>query len=201
MPGIKASEDERKEQLLAAARQVAVTEGLDRLTIRRVAGAAGLSHGLVHFHFDSKERLLLALLDRLLEQTSAFEVGPDIATKDSPLQRLHALLSQEMRRLSADRESIQLFFDFWLMGTRHRAVRRRMVTELKRYREAFRPMVDEVLGAEPGRFSGVTSDGLCAAVVAIIKGSAVQAFIDPRAFREDQVTVAVTSLLAPRDQR
>lgn len=197
MPGVRASEEERKDQLLAAARDVAVAEGLDRLTIRRVAGAAGVSHGLVHFHFESKERLLLALLDRLLRDTSAFEVGRDIASIDAPLRRLHALLNQEMRRLSADRANIRLFFEFWLMGTRHRAVRRKMVAELQRYREAFRPVVEDVLRAEPERFAGVAPDGLCAAAVAIIKGSAVQSFIDPKAFQEGQVTAAVTRLLDP----
>lgn len=196
VPGIKAGEGERKEQLLAAAYDVAVREGLDRLTIRRVAAAAGLSHGLVHFHFASKDRLLIALLDRLLERTSAFEVGPGIAAIPSPLERLLALLRQEMGRLSSDREGLRLFFDFWLMGTRHREVRERMRGELERYREAFRPMVEEVLRSEPTRFEGVSAEGLSAVVVAFIKGSAVQSVIDPGGFDVHQFTMAANALLA-----
>jgi AcrR family transcriptional regulator len=196
VPGAKAAEDERKDQLLEAAFGVATREGLDRLTVRRVAAEAGLSHGLVHFHFRTKERLLLALLDRLLERTSVLELGPESADVASPLDRLVGLLRQEMLRLSSDRARIHLFFDFWLMGTRNRRVRARIRGQLERYREAFRPIVEEVLRAEPERFAHVTPEGLSAVVVGFIKGSAVQSVIDPKGFDLAQFTVAADALLS-----
>jgi TetR/AcrR family transcriptional regulator, transcriptional repressor of bet genes len=196
MPGSKAGEEERKEQILAAAFEVATREGLERLTIRRVAAEAGLSHGLVHFHFESKARLLLAVLDRLFDRTAAFDVGPEILRIDSPLDRLLALLRQEMARLTHDRASIHLFFDFWLMGTRHPRIRGRMRAELERYRETFRPMVEQVLHAEPDRFAGVSPDALSAVVVAFVKGSAVQSVIDPGRFDVSQFTLAANALLS-----
>lgn len=204
MPGQKADVAARREQILAAAYQVAARRGLEGLTVRRVAAAAGLSHGLVHFHFRSKAELLSALLDWVLETTAAFQVGPAIAGVKAPLDRLLALLRQEMERLTRDRRRIHVFFDFWLMGTRHAPIRARMRGELERYREAFRPMVEEVLRAEPQRFAGVTVDGLSAVVVAFIKGSAVQSVLDPRAFDVEQFTHAANALLAqlepaPRD--
>lgn len=196
MPGQKAAEAERREQILAAAFQVATRDGLEGLTIRRVAAAAGLSHGLVHFHFKSKGDLLVALLDRLLEETAWCTVGPEIAAIGPPLQRLLALLRQEMGRLTSDRARIHLFLDFRLMATRNAKIRRRMRAELARYRATFRPMVEEVLQAEPRRFAGVTAEGLSAVVVAFIKGSAVQAVIDPRGFDVAPVAAAATALLA-----
>jgi AcrR family transcriptional regulator len=65
MPGQKAAEADRQEQILAAAMDVATRHGLEGLTIRRVASEAGLSHGLVRFRFKSKAELLATLLDRL----------------------------------------------------------------------------------------------------------------------------------------
>jgi hypothetical protein len=62
-----------------------------------------------------------------------------------------------MRRITSDRARIHLFFDFWLMGTRHLRIRARMRAELARYRQAFRPVVDEVLRSEPNRFANVTA--------------------------------------------
>lgn len=196
MPGAKAGEKERKEQILTAALTVAIREGLEGLTVRRVAAEAGLSHGLVHFHFKSKAKLLVALLDRLLNRTAAFEVGPEILAIESPLDRLLALLRKEMGRLTNDREHVHLFFDFWLMGTRQPRIRARMRAELERYREAFRPMVEEVLRAEPHRFAGVSPDGLAAVIVAFIKGSAVQSVIDPKGFDVSGFTVAANALLS-----
>lgn len=196
MPGEKAAEAERQEQILAAAFEVATKHGLEGLTIRRVATQAGLSHGLVHFHFTSKAELLVALLDWLFATTAAFVMRPEIARIRSPLQRLLALLKQEMGRITSDRARIHLFFDFWLMGTRNPRIRRRMSAELTRYRQAFRPMVEEVLRAEPNRFPDVTPETLCAVVVAFIKGSAVQAVIDPSGLDVPQFTAAVNGLLS-----
>ena len=196
MPGQKAAEGERREQILAAAFEVATRRGLEGLTIRRVGAVAGLSHGLVHFHFRSKADLLEALLDRLFETTRAFRIGPEIARIESPFQRLVGLLRQEMARLSSDRERVHLFFDFWLMGTRHRRIRARMRAELERYRQAFLPMTEEVLRAEPERFAGVTPEGLSSVVVAFIKGSAVQAVIDPDGFDVGRFMKAANALLS-----
>jgi hypothetical protein len=71
-----------------------------------------------------------------------------------------------------------------------------MRTELARYREAFRPMVDEVLRSEPNRFANVTAEALSAVVVAFIKGSAVQAVIDPRGLDVTRFIAAAHALLS-----
>ena len=182
MPGTKAPEALRREQIMRAAYEVAAREGLDGTTILQVAAAAGLSPGLVPFHFGSKRRLLLSLLDWLLETTTVLHVGPEITSLPSPTERLLALLRQEMARLSSEPERIRLTFDFWTAGIRDEAVRARMRTEFARYREAFRPMVEAVLAAEPERFGGVTAEGLAAVAVSFIKGCAVQSMIDPEHF-------------------
>lgn len=196
MPGRRAGEEERKAQILRAAYRVASQRGLDRLTVRLVASEAGLSSGLVHFHFKTKEALLIALLDRVLETTTVLRVSEEIAAIPSPLERLLALLRQEMDRLTRDRGQIRVFFDFWSMGMRSSRVRRRMRAELQRYREAFRPMAEEVLAAEPERFPGVTAEGLAAVSVGFIKGCAVQSVIDAEHFDVGQFLAAASGLMA-----
>ncbi|HVX38762.1 MAG TPA: TetR/AcrR family transcriptional regulator [Gemmatimonadaceae bacterium] len=179
MPGTKADEAARREQVLKAAYQLATRRGLSALTIRDVAERAGLSSGLVLFHFGSKEQLLLALLEWVLESTTILRVGPEVAAIDPPIDRLLAVLRQEMARLSAEPARIRLFFDFWSAGIWNRPIRVRMQRELDRYREAFLPIATDVLAAEPDRFPGVTPDGLSAVAVSFIKGCAVQSMIEP----------------------
>ena len=48
----------RKQDILKAAIEIIVREGLTSFTIRKVADAAGISTGLVMYHFESKEKLL-----------------------------------------------------------------------------------------------------------------------------------------------
>jgi len=196
MPGPRAAEEDRKAQILQAAYEVGSQRGLSGLTVRLVAAEAGLSNGLVHFHFKTKEALLIALLDWLLATTTVLQVSDEVAAIPSPLDRLLALLRQEMDRLIRDRPRVHLFFDFWLMGIRHRKIGKRMRAELDRYRETFLPMAEEVLAAEPERFPGVTPEGLAAVSVGFINGCAVQSMIDPDHFDVAQFIRATNGVMA-----
>jgi AcrR family transcriptional regulator len=195
MPGQKASEAERRGQLLRAAYDVASRDGLDAVTIRTVAAEAGLSNGLVIFHFTSKDQLLLALLDYVLATTTVLHITEDIAAIESPLERLIALLQREMNRLASEPRRIRLFFEFWTQGFGHPLIAAKMQVELARYRAAFRPMAAQVLDTERERFSHVTPDGLAAVAVSFIKGCAVQSMLDPETFDIKEYLAAANGLI------
>ena len=103
-----------------------------------------------------------------------------IAAISDPLERFVALLRQEMARLSADPKRNRLFFEFWSAGLWNRDIRVRMQRELDRYREAFRPMAEAVIAADPDRFVGITPASLAAVAVSFIKGCAVQSMVEPQ---------------------
>ena len=201
MPGQKASEATRRGQILRAAYDIAARRGLDALTVRQVAERAGLSVGLVLFHFKAKDALVLAVLDHVLATTTVLHVTEDIAGISPPRERLLALLRREMWRLSSEPRRIRLFFDFWALGFTNRRIRAKMQAELDRYREAFRPIVDEVLKADPARFAGVTAEGLAAVSVSFIKGCAVQSMIDPENVNIDEFLAATQGLFGPTHAR
>jgi hypothetical protein len=69
----------RREQIRAAAYELAAESGLRAITIRGVAQRAGLSTGLVLFHYGSKQRLVLGVLDWVLETTIALCQEPAVA--------------------------------------------------------------------------------------------------------------------------
>ena len=179
MPGTKANEAVRREQIRSAAYELAAEFGLRAITIRDVAERAGLSTGLVLYHYGTKEQLVLDVLSWVLETTTALRIGPDIADVATPGERLLALLRQEMVRLSSESLRTRLFFEFWSAGLWDPAIGVRMKHELDRYRDAFRPMAAEVLAADPALFPGVTADGLAAVIVSFIKGCSVQSLIEP----------------------
>jgi TetR/AcrR family transcriptional regulator, transcriptional repressor of bet genes len=195
MPGQKASEEARRMQILKAAFEVASRKGLDALTVRLVAHRAKLSTGLVLFHFKTKDQLIVALLDYVIETTTFLHVTEDIASTPAPLDRLLALVRRDMNRLASEPRLIRLFFDFWARGFTHALIRTKMRAELDRYRKAFRPVAREVLRAEPERFAGVTAEGLSAVAVSFIKGCAVQSMIDPENFDIEEYLAATNGLL------
>ncbi|MFL5381560.1 MAG: TetR/AcrR family transcriptional regulator [Longimicrobiaceae bacterium] len=192
----RAPVDVRREQILRAAFEVASREGIGGLTIRAVAAEAELSHALVLHYFERKERLVHALLDWLIETTSVLHVSDDVARFPRALDRLHALLQQEMARLSHQPRHTRLFFEFWALGARHEEIRLRISAELARYRAAFRTIMEELLQADPARFVGATADGMAAIAVSWIHGCAVQAMIDPARFDTDEYLAAVRRIAA-----
>lgn len=195
MPGQKASVAERREQILTAAHHVALRQGIDGLTVRAVAARARLSHGLVLFHFKRKDQLVAAVLDRVLAATLPLHFVGDAVPAGDPRERLRAVLRQEVDRLSRDTRQVRLFLEYWALGTRHPAIRARISADLERYRAAFRPLTEDVLAAEPARFTGVTPEGLAAVAVSFINGCAVQAMIDPGHFDVEKYLAAVHGML------
>jgi AcrR family transcriptional regulator len=197
MPGTKVAEALRREQIVAAAYALAVRGGLRAITIRDVARKGGMSTGLVIFHFRTKDRLILALLDSVLATTTALAVDPDIAGIANPLDRLVTLLRQEMARLSAEPSRNRLFFEFWNEGMWNRAIRVRMQRELDRYRLAFHPMAAAAIAADPLRFAGVDAADLAAVAVSFIKGGAVQSMVEPQLDIPGFLRAVETLLAAP----
>ncbi len=185
----------RREQIVRAAFAVASREGIGRLTVRGVAAEAGISHALVLFHFGRKERLVRALLDAVIGGTAVLDISEDVARFPYARDRLHALLQQEMLRLSREPQQTRLFLEFWAMGAREEEIRTHISAELERYRSAFRALMEEMLVKEPAAFAGATADGLAAVAVSWIHGCAVQAMIDPEHFDTDEYLTAVRSMI------
>jgi AcrR family transcriptional regulator len=85
------SDGERSRALiLEAAARLATVEGLDGLSLGRLADHVGMSKSGLFAHFGSKEELQLATIDAAAEVFDEYVVSPALALED-PLERLDAL--------------------------------------------------------------------------------------------------------------
>ncbi|ATB32004.1 TetR/AcrR family transcriptional regulator [Melittangium boletus] len=57
--------EERRQQIVQGLLSVMAERGYERASIAEIAKAAGLSPGLVHYHFTQKQEVLLALVEQL----------------------------------------------------------------------------------------------------------------------------------------
>jgi TetR/AcrR family transcriptional regulator, transcriptional repressor of bet genes len=192
MPGRKAPEEHRRKDILRAAYEVAVRHGIESLTVRAVAARAAVSHGTVLFHFDRRDALVQALLERVLEATTVLRI-PDEVDRLTAAERMRTLLGAEMERLSRDPRHFRLFLEYWALGVRDAVIRKRVVGALDGYRRAFRDVGDALgQGARAARrspgsetahaISKVATDGLAGVAVSLVHGCALQAVIDPKNF-------------------
>lgn len=183
MPGRKVPEAARRDEILRAAYRVAARDRLGGLTVRAVAAEAGVSAGLLLFHFESKDGLLVDLLDWMLAHTIvAGEMHRRPPEDVPPEQWLLGLVERDLRHLLAQRERIELFYDYWVLGTRHPVIRRLIRRALHRYRESFRPAAAAVCAAYPTRFTDLAPDDLAGVCAAFIEGCATQTVLDPDRF-------------------
>jgi TetR/AcrR family transcriptional regulator, transcriptional repressor of bet genes len=195
MPGHRAPEDQRREAILRAAARVARKERLTGCTVERVAREAGISKGLVFFYFENKDTLLVALLEWLLERTIVAEPSGAFPPDASAHQRFMMVLRHDIERLPAQRERVELFFDYWVLGTRHPEVQRMIRAALTRYRDALRPYADEVVQADPERFRSTGADGLAAVAASFIEGCALQVVMDPERFDVEEYLATLHALV------
>lgn len=196
MPGRKAPEEQRREEILKAAYRVAARERLAGLTGRAVAAEAGVSSGLVFFYFGDRDGLLVALLEWLLEVTVVGPELPALIEGRTPGERMLSAIRRDVERLPRQRERVELFFDYWVMGTRHGEVQRMIRAALERYRVVFRPLAAAVIEAEPERYAGVDADGLAAVAAGFIEGCALQIAMDLEHFDVEAYMRTLQTLVA-----
>lgn len=197
MGGAKLPEQERSDAILAAAYRIALTEGLDAVTARRVATTAGISPGLVFFHFQSKDGLLQALLDGLLTGTLDALTDPSLSAL-APWDRLERMIRVELDRLVEYHAGVELLFAFYF-SRRDDLYRTRIEASFGRYLEAFVPVCREVAGpgADTGvgaGAGGVSGDDLASTVVALIHGASIQAIRSPASVNREALLATIRSL-------
>jgi AcrR family transcriptional regulator len=194
MPGQRENQATRQEQILEAAYEVALRRGIDGLTVRAVAARARLSHSLVLFHFKRKDQLGLALLDRVLAGTLSLTLPNEIRTIRNPRERLQALVSQELQRMSEEPRRLRLLLEFWTRGGHNAVIRQKIGAGLSEYRTAFQDVLSEMSNGKTGGRS--SSAGLAAVAVSLIIGYPVQAMLDPERLGEGEYLASVQGVLA-----
>ncbi len=84
--------DERRVQLVESALALAERGGVGAVTVRAVAEHAGVSLGVVHYCFDSKEALVVAMAETLIDQLGeAMNAASDLPDEDPAPQGLTGL--------------------------------------------------------------------------------------------------------------
>lgn len=111
--GRKASKETRRQQLIEATIDSLAKRGYSDTTLADVADGAGLSRGIVNFHFESKENLLIATLQYMSEEygdhwNSALEkAGPSVAS------RLWAIVHADFDRKICTKRKLAAWCAFW----------------------------------------------------------------------------------------
>jgi acyl-CoA thioesterase FadM/DNA-binding transcriptional regulator YbjK len=171
-----------RDELLAAARRVIRREGFSSVTVGDITREAGMSAGLLNYHFGTKEEVLAQAFDEIARGELA-EVEAIARRPDPPAERLAAYLDCSEW---GDRESWTLWLDAWADAARVEALR----TTLARYAREWRGALAEVLadGARRGAWRCADPVDSASLIVAVVDGIGLQAMLRP-----DEVTPEVAA--------
>ncbi len=104
------SPDDRRQAILLAVWQILAAQGLGAVSIRSVAAAAQVSPGLVQHHFGTKDRLLLASAELMIDLAEGgfAEVRPSM----TPHQELEQLLLHALPRADEAKAGTSVYYAF-----------------------------------------------------------------------------------------
>ena len=92
--------EEVRRAVIEAAANLLASRGPSAITVRDIAAAAQVNHGLVHRHFGSKEGVVRAVMEMLGGELHAFPAKGDSPPESLPLTML-PLSSENLHRANA----------------------------------------------------------------------------------------------------
>ena len=161
---------ERRQEIIAAAGRVAVGEGLERVTAKRVAEELGVVPGLINHYFGSVDDLVAAAFGHAAEAERAVVYGA-VSAGAGPLDELNRLLAAF---LQPDRDLVSLLWlDAWQASRRRPA----LLAEVVRQMEADTTQLSMLItrGVESGHFVTVDAASTALRIMALIDGLSIQA--------------------------
>ncbi|MBS4103582.1 TetR/AcrR family transcriptional regulator [Tsukamurella paurometabola] len=95
-------EEARRRQIIAAAVEVLADEGYGRATLARIAQQAGISKGVISYHFDGKDDLMRQVVIQLFVAGAEF-MGPRLAEQHSATDVLRTYIASNLEYIKEQR--------------------------------------------------------------------------------------------------
>jgi len=160
--------DERRAQIVSGLMAVMATHGYERASVADVAAHAGLTPGLVHYHFKNKLEILIELVRQLARDHLAVVDGA-IGTASDPSAEIEAFIDVHLgTEQHADPEALAC----WVLATaeavRDKRIRREVEQLLRELATRLEAIIKRGIAAKV--FARIDARAATAAVLAAIQG-------------------------------
>jgi AcrR family transcriptional regulator len=185
---------ETRARLINAAAELFARKGFHAVSAEAVADAADRTTGALYSHFGGKDGLLLALVERWLDE-SATRIAAIVESATDLDGRLRALWCGFIAPHEEHGDAwLLLEFELWLHAVREPMVADRLAERYATYRAALEPPLRQwARDAGLGRLR--RPDRVATNVIALLLGLAMQHRIDPSAVSDDLAVDALRSTI------
>lgn len=114
--------DEKAALIIEAALKVLTRQGYTRTTIKEVAAEAGVSRGLLHYYFKSKEEMLFMVVRQSV--AASCELTELIISQSKSIPEIAAKICQAMRHFVEESpDLISIIFESWSLARQSQSAR------------------------------------------------------------------------------
>lgn len=189
-----AARQERRQQLIDATIESIARRGFSGTTLETVTRGARLSHGVVNFHFRTKEDLYVETLGYLAREHYALWRDAMLNAGPDPAKQLQAILEADFDRRVCSRKKLAVWFAFWGQAKYRPAyleIHHRFDDE--RYVEICR-LCRELVAS--GQYKGVDAEGIARSLEALVDGLWLNLLMYPRDIRRQTARMDCLAYLA-----
>jgi len=162
---------ERREEIIEAASRIAVREGLESLTVRRVAEELGVVSGLVSHYFPVNEDLIVAAFAHAASGGREY-LFASLDPSGTPIEHMASLLKILSSSESSGEISL-LWMDAWQATRRRPVLRAEVARQMLAWQERMRLLI--MRGVKAGVFRVAHPKSAAGRIMALIDGLSVQA--------------------------
>lgn len=180
----------RRTQIIGAAAAVVAEEGIGQASLARIATQAGVSKGVVSYHFSGKDELMTQVVVAVYEAGAA-AMTPAIRAATTPRDRLAAYLRSNLAYIAANPEALRAVIEI-VTGYRPEGGGRLFAPDVG---EQFADFLVELFrdGQKDGSFRDFDAEVMAhtvrAAVDAVAPRHALHPELDLTAYAEELVTL------------
>ena len=181
----KTMQADKRIRILEALNLCLQEKPFDKTSIKDIAGAAGVNHGLLHYYFASKEDMLVNYIDYVISHyRSRFEAWLSAQQRKGvdDMTLVESFFAFMNDRITLNTQLSKVFIEIWEIGAYNPQVRQKLQAAYTEWME--------VLGGILARATGdqAAARRMGTAIVAFLEGMSLFSIIlDPEAFDFQEV--------------
>jgi AcrR family transcriptional regulator len=168
--------EERKTQILTAATKVFTKHGFSGARMDDIVAESGLSKGAIYWYFDSKESIIIRILDQFFNWETA-HLRELLDREVSAQKKLEIFVETTIKDLEKIKPLMPILFDFWSLSVRKKTVNQ----AIKRYYQNFLDLIEPIIqqGIDQGELRQFNVSETAIALGAIFEGTILLYFYFP----------------------
>lgn len=185
-------EEARRQQIIGATIETIAAHGLAQTSLAEIAKEADISKGVISYHFEGKDELIIQTLNTLLAQENVY-IKSQVEAQNRASDKLRAYVRASFEYMRANRNKIVAMWELWRHFDSVEEKRRFSATVYDPCRRHLEKILGE--GQSSGEFRSFATKTAASVFQAAIDGVSLQWVCDADAIDLDQCQQELLEML------